>query len=132
MFLGAADSHQTILVVDDDPGIRQFLNTCLQSAGYEVLTAPDGPEAMHLLGRSSPRIDLLVADLEMPGMTGSELAAASSRAAASPPVLLISGNSAAARDLDGRWEFLPKPLVIHVLLDKIRRMLEASVSKCIC
>jgi CheY-like chemotaxis protein len=62
-----------ILVVDDDEGIRHFAERALRSAGYEVATACDGPDALRLV-EAQPRFHLFIIDVMMPGMRGDELA----------------------------------------------------------
>jgi CheY-like chemotaxis protein len=65
-----AATRPRILVVDDDPSIRDLLSLVLQDEGYDVRTAADGPEALDVLGRCPP--SLIVLDLMMPGMDGFE------------------------------------------------------------
>jgi len=60
-----------ILVVDDEAPIRQLLTDAFGEAGYQVLTAPDGPAALELLSEQNVRV--MIFDLKMPGMTGIEL-----------------------------------------------------------
>ena len=62
-----------VLVVDDDEGIRHFALKALGRAGYDVVTACDGPDALRLVA-AQPRFDLFVIDVMMPGMRGDELA----------------------------------------------------------
>jgi two-component system cell cycle sensor histidine kinase/response regulator CckA len=62
-----------VLVVDDDEGIRRFAARALEHAGYQVVTASDGSEAIRLV-EEEPRFDLFVIDVMMPGMRGDELA----------------------------------------------------------
>ena len=62
-----------ILVVDDEPSIRETIRLILESEGYEVLTATDGVEGLHSLSKSLP--DLIISDLNMPRMTGFEFLA---------------------------------------------------------
>ena len=64
-------SKAQILVVDDDPGVRESLEMLLMSAGYDVATADNGVSAVSHLSRTVP--DLLVTDLNMPHMSGVEL-----------------------------------------------------------
>jgi PAS domain S-box-containing protein len=69
----AADgSRATILVVDDDAGVREVAVTSLESFGYRTLAAENGPVALDVLG-SADRVDLLLVDMAMPGMSGVEL-----------------------------------------------------------
>ena len=62
----------TIMVVDDDPDVREIAVSSLESLGYHMLAAENGPSALDLLARSAP-VDLLIVDMAMPGMNGVEL-----------------------------------------------------------
>ncbi len=62
-----------VLVVDDDEGIQRFAGRVLRQAGYDVVTASDGLEAIRVV-ETQPRFDLFVLDVMMPGMRGDELA----------------------------------------------------------
>ena len=64
--------HATVLVVDDDADVREVALSCLESLGYRVIAAENGPAALELLARGS-QVDLLLADMAMPGMNGVEL-----------------------------------------------------------
>jgi len=61
-----------VLVVDDEASIRMFAETVLSDAGFEVITAPDGPEALRLVDQEAP-FNLFVLDVMMPQMQGAEL-----------------------------------------------------------
>jgi PAS domain S-box-containing protein len=65
---------ETVLVVEDDPSVRQLVSAALERQGYEVLTAPAPAEALEWYGGGAKQIDLLVTDVVMPGMGGRELA----------------------------------------------------------
>ena len=65
------NSTTSILVVDDEPAIREVLERLLSARGYRVLTAPDGSEALAIL--ESQSVDLIVADISMPRMNGYQL-----------------------------------------------------------
>lgn len=69
----APQPPRTILVVDDEEPIRKLVDRALSSAGYTVVLAANGPEAMRVAA-DSPSLDLLVTDMIMPGMNGSEVA----------------------------------------------------------
>jgi CheY-like chemotaxis protein len=69
----AAQFRFRILVVDDEPSIREALREMLESGGYEVLTAVDGLDGLHALSKSLP--DLIISDLNMPRMSGFEFLA---------------------------------------------------------
>ena len=79
-----------ILVVDDDPDVRQIVSEYLEDRGYLVLQAGDGTEALEII-EDNPQLRLIISDVRMPQMSGLELA---KRTAASHPeirIILISG-----------------------------------------
>ncbi len=87
----AADATQrTILVVDDDPDIRDYASRVLEECGYTVLTAPDGAAALVLLC-GDDHIDLLFTDVVMPGLDGAEVARRALQRSPNLKVLLASG-----------------------------------------
>ncbi len=104
---------ETILVVDDDSGVRALVHRSLETRGYRVISANNGAQALDLSERRAGQIDLLVTDVVMPGMSGPALA---KRLAASRPamrVLYMSGYAGDAIDRVGLAEtgvsFLRKP-----------------------
>ncbi|XXF80265.1 response regulator [Myxococcaceae bacterium GXIMD 01537] len=66
-------TRRRILVVDDSPLTRELISALLEAVGYDILMAGDGAEALHLLGDAHTSVDLVVTDLEMPGVDGLEL-----------------------------------------------------------
>lgn len=112
----------TILVVDDEPQVRQLASRALEREGYRVIEATDGLEALGLF-TSDARIDLLVTDVRMPHTDGIVLAAALRRRYPHIPVLFMSGYP---RGTEPAPEpFLAKPFELHVLCDSVRRLLES-------
>jgi CheY-like chemotaxis protein len=79
---------QTILVVDDDPGIRDALTLLLEDEGYLVHTAPDGLAAVAVVARDSP--DLVITDLYMPGLDGVGLIARLRSERPDLPIIVVS------------------------------------------
>ncbi len=79
-----------VLVVDDDPGIRDALRMILEYEGYQVLTAADGKTALASLDADS--VDAVLLDIKMPGMDGLEILDRIAERDAAPPVLMISGH----------------------------------------
>jgi DNA-binding response OmpR family regulator len=77
-------------VVDDDPAIRELLTEFLEQQDFEVRTAPDGQSG--LAAFDMERFDLLLVDLQMPGMTGLEMAAEVRRRNPTIPIALITGS----------------------------------------
>jgi two-component system nitrogen regulation response regulator NtrX len=100
-----------ILVVDDDPGIRDALKMILEYEGYEVLSAPDGKTALGDL--DSTRVDGVLLDIKMPGMDGFEILDRIVAREDAPPVLMISGHGDIATAVEatrrGAVDFLEKP-----------------------
>lgn len=83
-------SPATILLVDDDPMVREITAAMLDDLGYGVVEADSGTEALDLLGRES-RIDLVIADFIMPGMNGADLSRKAQERRPGLPVLLVTG-----------------------------------------
>jgi signal transduction histidine kinase/ActR/RegA family two-component response regulator len=121
------DRHEavaTILVVEDDPAVAEVAEMCLQDAGYRVLRAASGPAALEYL-RSGSEPDLVVADFAMPGMKGTELAAAARAMRPGLPFLLATGYAAEAA-MAGDVESLPvlgKPYRAAELVEAVAGLL---------
>ena len=98
-----------ILLADGDGKVARALSSALEAAGYKVLTAGNGREAHSLLSHMQEGIDLLVTDIDLPGMSGVELAVNSTRCRAACPVLLISAQPAPPEAQLGGWDYLCKP-----------------------
>ncbi len=115
-----------ILVVDDEPGVRGITVRMLQELGYPVIEAADAAQALAAFDGGS-RVDLLVADVVLPGMTGRELARRCVLAQPHLPVLLISGYPAEAQagptDDGVAPAFLAKPFSMEALGVQVRRLL---------
>ncbi len=114
----------TILVVDDEPQIREAIERSLRARGYEVAGAPDGSEALDLAATRSP--DLVIMDLNMPVMDGLE-ATKRIRAWSSVPILVLSvrdeeDDKIGALDL-GADDYLTKPFGTGELLARVRALL---------
>ena len=127
-----ASSKKFVLVVDDDPDIRESLETVLGIHGHRVATAADGSEAIDLLRRESGRRPcLILLDLMMPGMNGFEFRAEleADPTFAKIPVIIITGagvlvDEKAAASL--RAEVLRKPFDLKALLTTVKRFCNAG------
>ncbi len=110
-----------ILLVDDEPQIHRFLRPTLEAAGYEVLRADTGAQALREAARRPPALILL--DLGLPDMDGQDVLA-QLRAAAGTPVIVLSARDRAAekiRALDaGAGDYVEKPFDMGELLARIR------------
>jgi CheY-like chemotaxis protein len=121
------DERLRVLIVDDDLSLRKVLYRILETGGYEVLSAGSGEEALEICRKSTPPVDLLVTDYNMPGMNGLELARECAAGRAELPVLYISGGCLGqelqAESAKPRRAFLPKPFRREQLLRKCKEML---------
>ena len=84
-------SRPTILVVDDEPALVELVKFILEEAGYSVLSACDGKQAIDLCMHYEFSIDLLLSDINMPGMSGVELASRFSELLPHVPVIFMTG-----------------------------------------
>jgi PAS domain S-box-containing protein len=117
---GAPAAGQTILVVEDEEAVRTLTRRALEGAGYRVLAAVSGADALALMTRH-PAPDLLLTDLVMPGMSGREVARRLTQRSPGLPVLYMSGYSddaALRQDLD--QPLLQKPFDVESLLRHVR------------
>jgi CheY-like chemotaxis protein len=89
--MATSTSQSRLLVVDDEPCIREMMSEVLLAKGYEVLTAQDGFDALNQLKGRLP--DLIIADLEMPRMTGFEFLAIVRQRFPQIPTIVVSGES---------------------------------------
>jgi PAS domain S-box-containing protein len=120
--------QETLLVVEDDAGVRQMLVHALRLLGYQVISAANGQEAMDLWRKHNPQIDLLLTDMVMPeGMTGLELA---KRVRADKPdlkIIVSSGYSIELSELGNATAegivYLAKPYEVSRLGSVLRRCL---------
>jgi CheY-like chemotaxis protein len=121
-----------ILVVDDEPGIREFVERTLQLAGHQTVTAPDGPTALALAGSESP-FDLLLTDMRMPGMTGDELARRIRQRQPELKILYLTGFSDQLfKEKGSMWEgeaFLDKPVSATGLLQAVSLLMFGAFAK---
>jgi CheY-like chemotaxis protein len=121
---------ETILLVEDDPQLRQLSSSVLAHCGYKVLTA-NGPEEGLAICRENHRdIRLLVTDVVMPRMNGRQLAEQIVQVAPNVKVLYISGYTSNAivhyGVLDAGLWFLPKPFTLSALVAKVREVLDSK------
>jgi len=120
---------ETILVVDDEDGIRALMGKVLTREGYEVIEASSGEEALEKARAYWGVIPLLVTDVVMPGMGGVDLASQLSAQRPGIRVMFISGytgqSALSSAQLSQGFEFLQKPFTLSAFLGKVRAILAA-------
>ena len=126
-------SNSVILLAEDDASVRHFVKMLLNQAGYQVLEASDGHGALALARKIGGSVDLLVTDMEMPGMDGRELAKALREINSAVPVIYISGypDDPRAQDLHDPEHgsvFIGKPFQPRVILETVAQLLNRAVA----
>jgi signal transduction histidine kinase len=126
----AASGHETILLVEDEPMVRDSAERILTSAGYRVLVASNGGEALLLCEEHGARIDLVLTDVVMPNMSGQVLAERIEKLHPDLKVLFTSGytDNAIVHDgvLDAGTQFIEKPFSVAALTAKVRSVLDSK------
>ena len=116
-------SNETILLVEDEPAVRQLFAQALMRAGYRVYEARNGEEAVKLFDQHGDSIDLLLTDMRMPYMGGAELAQQLRSRRGSLKLICISGYPGTlSGELPG--DYLAKPFSREDLLNKVREVLD--------
>ena len=117
-----------VLLVDDDDDVRAVAAAMLRDAGHSVIEAGSGGAALEHLSRDDPHIDLLVADIAMPGMSGSKLAQIARQSRPDLAILFISGFADLAADGEGTpGPLLQKPFRAEELTAKVAAILGRAV-----
>ena len=123
---------ETILVVEDENAIRKLVCSMLLQGGYTVCEASDGHEAFELMQARLKPVDLVLTDIIMPQMSGTELAQRLTETHPSVPVLFMSGfcEDPAVQNVEcASARFLAKPFSSNALLDKVRVVLDLLRSR---
>ncbi len=125
-----ARGDEMILLVEDETVVRHLVAEILETTGYTVMQAGDGPSALELLRRHAGKLDLLVTDVVMPGMSGPEVAQAVTSMRPGTIVLYTSGYTDSAIGHHGVLEpgiaFLQKPFSADDLTRKVRALLDEA------
>ena len=124
-------SHlETILVVEDEAGIRALVRKILRRQGYEVLEASNGEEALAICREHTGPIELLITDVIMPEVGGRELVDRFHELRGTAKVLYVSGYTDDSTIYSGKYPpgtaFLQKPFTLGALLDKVKEVLGSS------
>jgi two-component system, cell cycle sensor histidine kinase and response regulator CckA len=124
-------SVPTVLVVDDEAGIRSIARRALEQAGYQVLEAGSGRAAINLLAEGAT-VDLLIADLNMPGLGGNEMVRRIRTTRPDLKVLYVSGHISRlmdARPLWGGESFLNKPFTNESLREAVALLMYGTLKR---
>ncbi|MET0428069.1 MAG: PAS domain-containing protein [Microvirga sp.] len=124
-----AEAGETVLVVEDEPVVRDLIVEVLQDLGYRALEADDGPAGLRIL-QSRERVDLLVTDVGLPGINGRQLADQARQHRPGLKVLFITGyaeNATLANGfLDPGMNMITKPFAVEVLANRIRGIIQGG------
>jgi CheY-like chemotaxis protein len=125
----AVHEPATIMVIDDDPDVREVAVSSLESLGYHMLAAENGPAALDLLARSG-EVDLLIVDMAMPGMNGVELIRRARERWGDLRAMLVTGYAdvAAFAPADGDL-VLQKPYRLERLAENVAEALRGEAPR---
>jgi two-component system cell cycle sensor histidine kinase/response regulator CckA len=127
---GVERGSKTILVVDDEVLIRDVVAATLARAGYRIVKATDGIEGANVFAREFDRIDLLVTDISMPGMLGTDLARFARKIRPDIKVIFASGNILAEEPSPETYIagaiFLHKPFTSEELVATVAETLKVT------
>lgn len=119
---GIASRH--ILVVDDEPSVRDAVKMLLEFDGHSVITASSGMEGLELFGQG--KYDLVITDFMMPAMKGDELAVAVKARAPGQPVVMITGNAAMLKPVKNPLQAVDFVINKPFLLEDLREAIEKT------
>jgi CheY-like chemotaxis protein len=114
-----ANFAKTILLVEDEPPVRLLMWHILEQAGYRVILASDGVEGQRKLLMGNVRIDLLLTDLAMPGMSGIELAKRAEQISPGIKIVYASGSQDCFPETRADITCLMKPFTVDELLSAV-------------
>ena len=116
-----------ILVIDDEPGIRDLLDTLLSRKGYDVVLADSGQKGLEIFRRAGA--DVIVLDLKMPGMDGVTVVRAVRSLNPTQPIVILTGAGSTETEQQvralGVTEYIEKEFSLHLLGDAPKRLLKA-------
>jgi CheY-like chemotaxis protein len=121
-----------VLLVEDEPFVREATCHILQSAGFDVLPAADAYEAMRVYENNGRKIDLLMTDMALPGRNGRQLAHDLRNTSAEIPILLTSGyveSECDSEPRESRTYFLPKPYSRAELVEMMETILTEELCR---
>jgi signal transduction histidine kinase/CheY-like chemotaxis protein len=118
--IAAGERRKLVLVIDDEALVRRAVTRVLESAGFDVVSAPDGPAGLAELQRLRGHVDVVLIDQSMPGMRGDETVAEVRRVEPAMPVVFLTG-AAGVPNLDRSCAVLHKPVMPRDLVIAVQR-----------
>src|SRR5262245_154078 len=119
-----------VLIAEDNADLRDLLQEILEDGGYGVIAAADGREAMAQIERTVQMLDLVITDVQMPGLTGNRLLAAVREMRGETPVIIITAFGSVEQAVEmvkgGAFQYLTKPFENRDLLHVAEEALESS------
>lgn len=117
-----------ILIVEDEQALAQGLKFNFEQEGYEVLLADNGPTALRIFQTADPRVDLIILDLMLPGMSGYEICSAIRGMDKLVPVIVLSARTLVEDRMHafdvGTDQYITKPFALPELLNRVENLLE--------
>ncbi len=126
-YVASGRCGESILLVEDDDAVREITSKVLERRGYTVFCAEAAEEALRLFQQHGGQIDLLVADISMPGMSGQELASRLRERTDGLKTIFISGFDPSVVDrgtLGDDCAYLQKPFTMEMLAHKVREVID--------
>ncbi|HVP15375.1 MAG TPA: response regulator, partial [Terriglobales bacterium] len=128
-----AHGHETVLVVDDEPGLRALARAGLHQQGFDVLAVETGEQALDILRKGEPHVDVMLLDLTLPGMSGESVLRAARGIVPALPVIIASGyatiESQSSWVAAGAVGFVAKPYRVEQVAQKLREALDRRQSQ---
>jgi CheY-like chemotaxis protein len=125
--------HETVLVVEDEESLRALVERILRNAGYKVLVAENGADALTLFNQHEGKVDLLLTDVVMRQMSGREIAERLARSKPALKVLYMSGHTDEIIDRHGLLEngvrLIGKPFTAEDMSRKVRTVLDETIDR---
>jgi CheY-like chemotaxis protein len=118
-----------VLVVDDEPAVRHLAQSALRAMGYEVIVAAGGREALRAVYAESSSPALLVTDIDMPGMTGIELAARLTAERPTVRVIFMTGDAEIADRARDRAGFVSAVLLKPFTSGELREVVRDAIGE---
>jgi PAS domain S-box-containing protein len=123
-------ARERILLVDDEPQVRESVKRLLVGQGYTVVEASHGNDAIRIYDAAPSEVDLVLTDVTMPGMSGYDLAEHLRARAPDLPVVLMSGYAetpvASGALAAGKTGYIQKPFQVDILIERLREVLEGG------